>query len=240
MRSLYLLIALTFIGCTNDNHEEFTETSQKDILQTSTEDHNETIAIKPFNLIADSFIYTEFGKVLKSKNLFKFQSFNNLSKVKEVLISALPASELKDWIIKYKENLENDEWLTIKPICQAKKDSTLLFFLTTIEQVSAEGESYADYWCLKSEDGKTISKVTHLGISGTYPRIENGEEEGAEYWIKAVEEEALEIVLNAPDSIVTRTTKYTLTEGYDWRVDQNLKINDSVAMPEVIHIIDAL
>jgi hypothetical protein len=240
MRLLYFLIVIAFVRCSDNKPSETNDISIKKSSQINEEENTQEIALKPFSLIAKNFTNSEFGGVINSKNLFNYETFKNISEVKEVLISTLPSSELKKWILSHKDNFEKDDWIDMKPICKTQTNSTLLYFLTTIEQISGEGETYSDYWCLSSNDGETISKVTHLGISGIYPRIENGEEEGAEYWIKTTEEETLEISLLAADSIITKSLKYTLREGYDWRVDQNLKINDSVAMPEVIHIFDAL
>jgi hypothetical protein len=230
--SLFTFI-LFIVGCTNSDVVE-TEITKSKIE----EEHPEVSDSLIYSLdqIHDEFNLVEFGSTFRNSDFFQLAPFSDEILGALCLEVKLPSSSLKEWICNNKKSIGKDDWFQVKPIGLIKSANTLLYLIGTHEQMSASGESYLDIWCLSSNDGETIANVTKIGDAEYYPYKESGEEDGAEYLIRTVEGKDLTIDFLKPDSIVTKQIKYTIRDGYDWRVDQNLEINDSVALPEIVQV----
>jgi hypothetical protein len=234
---LLSLLVVVIVGCNDTNSVKTHNPKNK------TEDlHQPTPDSLTFTLaqIHDEFNMKEFGFSIHNHDFIQLKPFLNVELVTRCLIAKIPSSSLKEWLCNNKHNIGKDDWFQIKPIGLLLNETTLLYLIATYQKTSAAGERYWDLWCLTSIDGEIISKVTNIGNSEYYPFTESGEEDGAEYFIRTIEGKNLTIELLKPDSIVCKQIKYTLRDGYDWRIDQNFEINDSVAMPEVIQVFNVL
>ena len=230
---LIAILIMVFIGCNEDSIKENSDKvlPEKNIIQPNLPQvHIKDLEFQPI----------EFGLNLNNMNLSNFPKFSNLDQTKNDLIQLLPESDLKIWIASNKDKIGNNDWFNIQPIGKLKIEKIQLLIVASYEKFSQDGEEYIDYWCLTSLDGKAISKVTNLGYSGIYPKTESGSEKGSEYLIKTIEQENLKLELHKPDSIVSIHQNFTIRTGYDWRVDQNLKINDSTAAPVITQVFSVL
>lgn len=76
------------------------------------------------------------------------------------------------------------------------------------------------------------SELIHLGNISTFTYTDSNEEAGESYHFDITDCENLRLEFRN-DSIFTSCERYTATVGKDWRVDQNLNVNDTVKLPTI-------
>lgn len=81
-------------------------------------------------------------------------------------------------------------------------------------------------------DQKSEPKMEYLGSIFEYNYTDASEEEGEKYEFEVSECESLHLEFIG-DSLYTSCDRYSTTIGKDWRVDQNLYVNDTVKLPSI-------
>ncbi len=147
------------------------------------------------------------------------------------LCNSLPSSELSDWILENEKFHTDLDWYCVRPVCRVERNDSTIFLLEAFERISGEGECYSDYWCVATSNLNTCHSIEKIGSTGITPFIESDEEGGTMYWIQTTDFENLEICFNELTDISCKQIRVSWVEGYDWRVDQNLNINDTVKLP---------
>lgn len=162
-----------------------------------------------------------------------------------LLSQAIPYDiTFNEWTSNYSNDLGDDYgWAQIYPIGKIIGENGTNLFFQTYTQISATNGGFWDIWMIQFEEYHSVdygyqgmeSKV--IGSDGYYKFIESGnadEGDDFEYFIDNYEYEKIEIKRITKDSLEIYVNKFALREGYDWRIDQNLSINDSIPLNDII------
>lgn len=135
----------------------------------------------------------------------------------------LPSILVDEWIHPYSETVKHfdeEEWLALHYNTSENLSS---YCLAQINQ-----NDVRIYLLQLFPEDK--GELTHLGSIITFSYVDSNEEAGESYHFDITDCENL-ILEFRNDSLFTSCERYTSTVGKDWRVDQNLYVNDTVKLP---------
>ncbi len=159
-------------------------------------------------------------------------------------IESMDTTLIKDWLVNNSQSSELVELFShsnyrILPLFKLKNHPGTICFSIQEETNDHKG-LYDAVWMVKYNDNGEILSYKDMLFGGQYEFTEKSEELGEAYEITTKEIDQLSISLESLDSINVTQVRYTLKKGQDWRVDQNLKINDSVALPTIQQVFSLL
>lgn len=159
-------------------------------------------------------------------------------------IKSMDTALIKDWLVNNSQSSELAEIFShsnyrILPLFKLKNHPGTICFSIQEETNDHKG-LYDAVWMVKYNVKGEILSYKDMLFGGQYEFTEKSEELGEAYEITTKEIDQLSISLETLDSINVTQVRYTLKKGQDWRVDQNLKINDSVALPTIQKVFSLL
>lgn len=140
--------------------------------------------------------------------------------------SFIPSEVIHDWITPYTiddtDSIELSNWT---PIFYNKTELNSTYCLAQIR------DSDTKFYLLKLDyENESKSELTLLGTIGTFKYKDSNEEAGEKYDFEITECEDLILEIKN-DTLITKCIRYSATVGKDWRIDQNLYVNDTVKLP---------
>lgn len=147
-----------------------------------------------------------------------FQSIEEYSFLTEELVH--------DWITPFigsnSDNVNENNWTAI---FYKETETNSTYCLAQIEE-----EHIKVYLLRLNKEKESNSELILLGSIGTFKYKDSNEEAGEKYDFEITDCEDLIIEIKG-DQLLTKCMRYSATVGKDWRVDQNLYVNDTVKLP---------
>ncbi len=151
--------------------------------------------------------------------------------VKDWVIYGAPNTELSQFIAENSWKLKDTNAFKINANFKIETPKNILICLSIIEKTLDKKGEFQDLWFLNYNLDGTFNTALNLGTEGFYTSIEEDSELGEEYYIESEEIDLLSVSLKSEDSLICYHQKVTCCRGKDWRVDQNLKVKDSIIYP---------
>lgn len=151
--------------------------------------------------------------------------------VKDWLILAAPHTELSQFIEDNWWKIKDTSIFKINANFKIETKKNVLICLSIIEKTQDEKGEFQDLWFLNYNLDGTFNTALNLGTEGFYTSIEEDTELGEDYYIESEEIDLLNVSVKSEDSLICYHQKVTCCRGKDWRVDQNLKVKDSIIYP---------
>lgn len=171
------------------------------------------------------------------------------SKFCNMLLNIIPYEpDFKEWVNNYAGDLGDEYgWAQIYPIGKMTNPEGTNLFFQMYTQTSASNGGFWDIWMVQYYEYHSVDygyqgvKAKTIGSNGVYKFVESGSSEESgdetsdfEYFIDNYEYEKLHLERISSDSLQSTVERYVLRDGYDWRVDQNLNIYDSILLNDII------
>ncbi len=190
------------------------KTNKTDISTIGTTTKNLKSLEKTYNEFSSLFIPLDERLVI-NKKAFENPIWKNI-----------PSHIAKDWIHVASPDIEKEinfnNWIAL---AKGSENSKSFFCMANID--SNDIRLY-----LLKYDNNIGPSLAYLGSIFEYQYIEANEEVGEKYKFTVSECENLHLEFIG-DSLYTRCDRYSTTIGKDWRVDQNLYVNDTVKLPSI-------
>ncbi|MCB9195217.1 MAG: hypothetical protein H6598_03245 [Flavobacteriales bacterium] len=149
-----------------------------------------------------------------------FQLTENMGFLDPVLV--------QEWIFPYfeitPEGLNEENWMAIL-YNEAEHNS-----IYCIAQVNQNDIKF--YLLRLNIENDENSDLTLLGSIGSIKYRDSNEEAGEKYDFEITDCEDLILEIKG-DTLITKCYRYSATVGKDWRVDQNLHVNDTIKFPVI-------
>lgn len=203
----FLLLGLLIAGFWNcmppasDNKTDNPVTSEPETLSKTTSKEELTSFFKPIE-----------GSFSLNEESFSDDSWQEISQI-----------YVEEWIHPYSElvkHFDDEKWLALH---YSSSENLSSYSLAQIH----EGDIRIYLLQLFPEDKGSL---THLGNIMRFFYVDSNEEAGESYHFDITDCENLKLEFRN-DSLITYCERYTATVGKDWRVDQNLYVNDTVKLP---------
>lgn len=162
------------------------------------------------------------GKVISAKQLDYLTSLTPLNKEHQ---------QFADWC---KLNLEqlDDEWNQAVPGIKFNNNGNTVMTLYTFSQENENKTGFWEIWLIQMNENNELTYFNKLGLMGNTCFLDAGEEKGAKYSILNTDYEYFTAEFDGQQCNIT-LQRWSTKKGYDWRVDQNLKVNDSTSRDDV-------
>lgn len=141
-------------------------------------------------------------------------------------LTFLPPNLAHDWITPLIQTTDSDmdenSWVAV--FCNTSEINS------TYCLVQIKEEDIKFYLLRMDHETYDNSELIHLGSINTIKYKDSSEEIGQEYDFEITDCENLILELKG-DTLYTKCMRYSATVGKDWRIDQNLYVNDTVKLP---------
>lgn len=220
LKSLFLMLFVSFLfscaeGTSVALNSEFTEAETQHSKRTTT-----------LTEFCDQFPLLSELPTLESQNMDVSLILNKASFQFNDEPDFLSTNLVHDWIYPYfnhsSEGFIDNNW---KAILMNDTEFQSLHCLAQIK------DNDISVYLLKLNKAKDeLSELNLLGNIGTVKYKDTSSEEDEKYDFEITECEDLIIEIKG-DSLFTKCIRYSATVGKDWRIDQNLYVNDTVKLP---------
>lgn len=244
---LYLLLSCE---PNESNQEKVQQEEETEMVSTLTIDNEENSPFNHQEFIALFDEITDPNWTFNEQDIYDHVDDQlDQSKFCSMLLNVIPyESDFQEWASNYANDLGGEYgWALIYPIGKITNPEGTNLFFQMYTQTSASNGGFWDIWMIQYHEyhsadyGYQGLKATTIGSNGVYKFVESGSSEESgdqdstfEYFIDNYEYEKLHLKRISSDSIQSTIERYALRDGYDWRVDQNLDIHDSISLNDIM------
>lgn len=180
-------------------------------------ENNEKEVVKP----AKKTEFSQFSDLFKPIS----EEFElNTSSIKDGQWQSIGVEFIQDWLVTEGAVIEDvNNWIAL-----VKPQSDSLTALCLAHQDDLDYRIYL----LTYDKNENFKKFEQLGAISINTHEDKNEEEGNAYHFNITECESIQLIFRN-DSLISTCKRYTAIVGQDWRVDQDLHVNDTILLPNI-------